>query len=95
VLGVILLAVLGIFLNDDLQRLNALKSVLQFLINAVAVVIFALFGPVQWAVVLIMAPMTLAGGWTGSHLAIRLSPNVLRRSIGVYGIVCAVVLALR
>jgi uncharacterized membrane protein YfcA len=95
VLGVILLAVLGIFLNDDLQKLNALKSVLQFMINIVAVVIFALFGPVQWWVVLIMAPCTLAGGWTGSHFARRLSPNLLRRSIGVYGIVCAVVLALR
>jgi uncharacterized membrane protein YfcA len=65
------------------------------MINIVAVVIFALFGPVQWWVVLIMAPCTLAGGWTGSHFARRLSPNLLRRSIGVYGIVCAVVLALR
>lgn len=95
VLGVILLAVLGIFLGDDLQRLNALKTVLQFVINMIAVVIFALFGPVQWFVVLLMAPCTLAGGWTGSHFARRLSPNLLRRSIGVYGIVCAVVLALR
>ena len=43
VLGVILLAVLGITMSDHLQKLNALKSVLQFAINIVAVVIFALW----------------------------------------------------
>lgn len=94
VLGVILLAVLGITLSDHLQRLNALKSVLQFSINIVAVVIFALWGPVQWWIVLLMAPLTLLGGWMGSHLARRLDATLLRRMIGVYGVGCAAVLAL-
>ena len=93
VLGVILLAVLGITLSDHLQRLNALKSVLQFSINIVAVVIFAIWGPVQWWTVLLMAPLTLLGGWLGSRLARRLNPVILRRVIGVYGIGCAAVLA--
>lgn len=93
VLGVILLAVLGITLSDHLQRLNALKSVLQFSINLVAVAIFALWGPVQWWVVVMMAPLSLAGGWVGARLARKLHPNVLRRAVGVYGIVCAFTLA--
>ena len=93
VLGVILLAVLGITMTDHLQRLNALKSVLQFSINIVAVVIFALFGPVRWWLVLAMAPMSLLGGWLGSHYGRRLRPNVLRTMVGVYGLGCAAVLA--
>jgi len=93
VLGIVLLAVLGISLIDSLQRLNALKSVLQFSINIVAVIIFALFGPVQWWVVAFMSPLTLAGGWLGSHFARGLNPLVLRRVIGIYGICCAIALA--
>lgn len=94
VLGVILLAVLGITMTDPLQRLNALKSVLQFTINIVAVVVFAIFGPVHWWLVLVMAPCTSLGGWLGSHWARRLSPSVLRAAVGVYGIGCAAYLAI-
>ena len=93
VLGVILLAVLGITMSDHLQRINALKSVLQFSINIVAVAIFALWGPVQWWTVAFMAPLALAGGWVGSHFSRRLHPALLRRMIGIYGIICAMVLA--
>lgn len=94
VLGIILLAVLGTFLPDDLHRLNALKSVLQFATNIIAVVVFAIFGPVQWLVVLLMAPMSLAGGWLGSRLSRRVHPKVLRAVIGVYGVGAAVILAI-
>ena len=94
VLGVILLAVLGITMSDHLQKLNALKSVLQFSINIVAVVIFALWGPVQWWTVLLMAPLSLIGGWIGARVARGLKPSILRVVIGTYGIVCAAVLAI-
>ena len=94
VLGVMLLAVLGTFLPDDLHRLNALKSVLQFATNIIAVLVFALFGPVQWLVVLLMAPMSLIGGWIGSHLSQRIAPKALRSAIGVYGVGAAIVLAI-
>lgn len=94
VLGVILLAALGITMLESLQRLNALKSVLQFVCNGVAVVVFVLFGPVQWWFVLVMAPMTLLGGWIGSRNARRLRPGVLRAVVGVYGLGCAAVLAI-
>lgn len=95
VLGVVLLATLGIAMTDHLQRLNALKNVLQFSINGVAVLVFAAFGPVQWWLVLAMAPLTTLGGWGGSRAARRLEPEVLRRTVGIFGIVCAVVLAVR
>jgi hypothetical protein len=49
--GIILTAVLGIFLNDHLQRLNACKNVLAFTVNTVAAVLFIATTSVDWKVV--------------------------------------------
>ncbi len=94
-LGVILLAALGIFVADHLQRLNALKSVLSLIINTVALVAFALFGPVDWLSVAIVAPASLAGGYAGGRMARRLSPDTLRNTVVVFGIVVSIWLFLR
>ncbi len=89
-LGVILLAVLGIFLPDDLARLNGLKNALSLVVNTVALVGFGLFGPVAWAAVAVIAPASLAGGVVGGRLARRLSATVLRRTVVVWGTAVAI-----
>jgi uncharacterized membrane protein YfcA len=89
-LGVILLAVLGIFLADDLARLNGLKNALSLVINTVALVGFALFGPVAWAAVAVVGPASLAGGTIGGRVARRLSATVLRRAVVVWGTAVAI-----
>lgn len=89
-LGVILLGVLGIFVHDTLQRLNALKSLLSLVINSLALVVFALFGPVDWGSVAIIAPASLLGGFVGARLARRIPAAVLRGVIVVFGLVVAV-----
>jgi len=94
-LGVILLAVLGIFLADHLQRLNGLKATLSLLINTVALVAFALFGPVDWAAVAVVAPASLLGGYAGARLARRLPPDALRVVVVAFGVAVAVWLLLR
>jgi len=94
-LGVLLLAILGVFLNKSLQHTNALKGALSLAINLIALVLFALFGPVHWWMVAVMAPMSLLGGWSGSHVARRLPARVLRPVIAGFGVVVALVLALR
>jgi uncharacterized protein len=94
-LGVILLAVLGIFIADHLQRLNGLKSAISLLVNTIALVAFALFGPVDWLAVAIVAPASLLGGYVGARLARRLSPDALRGVVVVFGVVVAIWLALR
>ena len=94
-LGVILLAVLGIFVADHLQRLNALKSAMSLVINTIALLAFALFGPVHWLSVAIVAPASLAGGYVGGRAARRLSPDVLRITVVVLGVAVAVWLFLR
>ncbi len=94
-LGILTLAALGIFLPDDIQRSNALKGMLSLLINAVAVLYFAAFGPVEWGPAALMAIGALAGGYLGVGLARRLGAVWLRRAIIVYGLVAALVLFVR
>lgn len=91
-LGVMLLAVLGIYVADHLQRTNGLKTALSLVINTVALAIFALFGPVSWAAVAVVAPASLAGGYLGGGIARKLSVEALRATVIAFGLVVAVAL---
>lgn len=94
-LGIITLAVLGILLPDDLHRSNALKGLLSAIINAAAVVYFAIWGPVEWLPAAVMAVAALAGGYLGVGVARKISAPRLRMAVIAYAIVVAVVLFLR
>lgn len=89
-LGVAVLAVLGVFFEDTLQRLNALKALLQLVIGAVSAIGYALVTPVDWVAVAVIAPAGVAGGEVGARLAQRVSDRALRVGIVAYGIVAAV-----
>jgi uncharacterized protein len=91
-LGVILLAVLAVFLAGDLQRVNALRGVLSLLVNTVALVAFALFGPVDWLLVAVCAPLCLLGGYLGARVARRMPVQALRLVIVVFGLSVGVAL---
>jgi uncharacterized membrane protein YfcA len=93
-LGVMLLGILGVFIHDHLQRVNAIRAVLALVINTVAFAAFALFGPVRWYAVAVMAVASLAGGFFGARVARRLSPAVLRGVIVTFGFGVGVALAL-
>lgn len=93
-LGIMLLAALGAFLDDDLQRLNALKGTLGLTVAVVAAVSVAIFGPVAWGPALVMGATSLIGGWLGAKLAQRLAAEVLRWAIVAFGAVLALVLLL-
>jgi len=85
-LGIMLLAVLALSLNDDLQRLNALKGLLSFVIGLASVAVFVAFGPVRWGAALIMAVASFAGGHAGVAVARRLPANVLRGLVIAFGV---------
>jgi uncharacterized protein len=85
-LGIMLLAVLALTLDDDLQRLNALKGLLSFVIGLSAVAFFIAFGPVHWGAALIMAVASFAGGHLGVAVARRLPPKVLRGMVIAFGV---------
>jgi uncharacterized membrane protein YfcA len=90
-LGIVLLAVLGVALDDDLRRINALKQVLSLLINAVASVLLLFSGRVPWAATAVMAVGSLVGGTLGGHLAGRLEPVLFRRVVIAVGVVVGLV----
>ncbi|MGE5829969.1 MAG: sulfite exporter TauE/SafE family protein [Micromonosporaceae bacterium] len=94
-LGVMSLAALGLVLDEGLARLNALKNAISAVVGAVTVVAFALFGPVDWRAVTVLAPATLIGGYVGARLARRLPAPMLRAAIVTIGTAVAVVLFLR
>jgi len=87
--SVIVLAVLGLVLEDSLTRLSALKQAVSFSINIAAAVFFLFSGQVVWSAALVMAAGSLAGGALGGRLAGRISPSVLRRIVITAGIVVA------
>ncbi len=94
-LGIITLAVLGILLPDDLQRSNALKGLLSAIMNAAAVVYFAIWGPVEWLPAAVMAVAALGGGYLGAGVARKISAPRLRAGVIAYAIVVAIVLFVR
>jgi uncharacterized protein len=88
--GVILIALLGIFVDDGLQRLNALKNVLAALVNGVAAVLFIVFAHVSWTPALLLAAGAVVGGQLGARLGRRIPPQILRAVIIVVGVAVAV-----
>lgn len=88
--GIILTAVLGIFLDDHLQRLNACKNVLSMTVNAVAAVLFIATTSVDWKVVGCIAVGSTIGGQLGARYGRRLDPRVLRGLIVVIGLTALV-----
>lgn len=93
-LGVLLLGVLGVLVDDDLQRLNALKGVLSLFINVVGVVVFVFSGRVAWGFAAILAAAAYIGGTAGVGVARRLPATGLRIGVVVLGVVVAVLLLL-
>ena len=94
-LGVAVLALLGLSFDDSLQRLNALKALLQLVIGVVSAIGFALLADVAWTAVAVIAPAAVVGGEVGARLAQKVSDRVLRVGIVGYGVAAAVWLFLR
>jgi uncharacterized protein len=93
-LGVVLVAVLGLGLHN-LKLANALKSVISAVTATVTLVVFGIFGPVDWLVVAVAAPASLLGGFLGARIAVRIPATPLRVLIVVFGVVVAAYLFFR
>ncbi len=84
--GVMLLAILGIAIDDDLQRVNALKVVLAGLVNLVAAIVFVIAAHIAWGAVALIAVGSALGGQLGAHIGRRLPAPALRAVIVVVGL---------
>lgn len=88
--GVILVALLAIFVAEGLQPLNAVKNVLALLVNGVAAILFIALSHVAWAAAGLVAAGAVPGGRLGATIGRRLPPLLLRVVIVVVGTVVAV-----
>jgi uncharacterized membrane protein YfcA len=92
--GVILIGLLGIFIDDHLQRLNALKNVLAGLVNGVAAILFIAVAHVAWGAAGLLAAGAIVGGQVGASVGRRIPAPLLRVVIIAVGTTVAVVLLL-
>jgi uncharacterized membrane protein YfcA len=88
--GVLLMAVLGIGVDESLQRLNAVKNVLAAIVNGVAGLVFIAVAEVDWRVVALIAVGSVVGAQVGATVGRRLPGGVLRVVIVVVGVVALV-----
>jgi hypothetical protein len=85
-LGVILLAVLALTLEDSITRLNGLKQALSLASNSTAACVFVGSGQVQWGAAVLMAAGALVGGALGGKLAGKVNPDTLRTLVVIVGV---------
>jgi uncharacterized protein len=88
--GVLVIGLLGTFLEESLQRVNAAKNVLVTIVNGTAAVVYIIFAHVNWLAVLLIAVGSTAGGFIGAKFGRRLPPLALRIFIVLIGVISAI-----
>ena len=88
--GVLLIGLLGVFVHEDIQRLNGVKNVLGLLVNAVSAVVFTVIADVDWRVAALIAVGSIIGGQLGAKMGRRMPPTALRAVIVVVGSIAVI-----
>ncbi len=88
--GVLLIGLLGTFLEDNLQRINGAKNVLAAANNLTAAVLFIALAQVNWVLVVLIAAGSSIGGLVGARIGRRLPPVALRCIVVLVGVIAAV-----
>jgi uncharacterized membrane protein YfcA len=94
-LSVIVLAVLGLVIDDTLTRLNGLKQIIAFSVNVAAAIFFVFSGQVVWMAAAVMAVGAILGGVLGGKLAGRIKPQVLRAVVVTIAVIVAIIYLVR
>jgi uncharacterized protein len=84
-MGIVMLAMLAVLGMTDIHAMNALKSVLGFVINGVAVVTFIVAGAVYWKHGIVMIAGGIVGGYVGAHYAQKMPQSWIRRFVVLVG----------
>ena len=88
--GVLVIGLLGTFLDESLQRVNGAKNVLVAVVNGTAAIVYIAFAHVAWLVVLLIAVGSTLGGLVGARYGRRLPPLALRIFVVLIGVIAAV-----
>jgi uncharacterized membrane protein YfcA len=93
--GIIYVSLMGVLLDEGLQRLNAAKNVLVAVVNTVAALFFLVVADFDWTAVALLAVGSAVGGQAGAAAGRRLRPAVLRTLVVLVGTVALVQLSVR
>ena len=88
-IGILMLAAMGLLLEEGQQHANALKNLNALFTNTMAASLFVIVGDVRWAEAGVMAVASIAGGFLGAHFAQQLSPTLMRGIAISIGLVAA------
>ena len=88
--GVLMIGLLGVFLDEPLQRINGLKNGLTFVVNGVAAIVFIALTHVDWILAGLIAVGATIGGLIGARYGRRLPPIALRVLVVIIGVISAV-----
>lgn len=89
-LGVILMAILGLLINENITKLNFLKQALAFSINLAASIYFVFSGNIDWLICSIMIFGSISGGLLGGKLAGIINPEQLKVVVIAAGFIASV-----
>jgi uncharacterized protein len=89
-MGIVMLAMMAVLGMTNIHAMNALKSVMAFVINGVAVVTFILARAVYWKHGVIMIVGGIAGGYIGAHYAQKMPQLWIRVFVVLVGAVMTV-----
>ena len=84
-MGIVMLAMLATLGMTDIHSMNALKSVMAFVINGVAVITFIVARAVYWKHGLIMIAGGIVGGYVGAHYAQKVPQAWIRVFVVLVG----------
>ncbi len=84
--GVLLMALLGMVIDEGIQRLNAMKNVLAAVANGSAALVFIVRGGINWEAAGIIAVGAIIGAQLGARIGRRLPPRVYRAVIVIVGL---------
>jgi hypothetical protein len=87
--GVLVIGLLGSFLDETLQRVNGAKNVLVGIVNGTAAVVFIALAHVSWTAVALIAAGSTVGGLLGARFGRRLPPLMLRLFVAAIGVISA------
>jgi uncharacterized membrane protein YfcA len=94
-IGILMLASLGVMGLRDIHTMNAIKTILSFLINGMALIYFTVKGLVVWPIAFLMAAGAVFGGYVGARLAKQVDQRYLRMFIVGVGLFVSIWLFLR
>ncbi len=84
--GVLLIGVMGVLLDEPLQRINAAKNVLVALVNGTASILFIIVSDVAWQAAGLIALGAVVGGQIGARIGKRVPAPALRGLIVLVGL---------